>query len=158
MGKTYYWVKLHRFGDRWAGISWLLRQSIKTNTISVVVLTLGLEKHQKFIEILKQLRTKGRIEFIDQNDPQLQGITLNAIPSDRASCIFTAKYCKTNVQWKPGKYKRICYQFDASWRKNERNPPPGDIKKLTTFLPGYEFIKLGLPMSVRQIVDRKSVV
>jgi hypothetical protein len=58
-----------------------------------------------------------------------------------------------NKQWQRKKYHRICYQLDGISNAIKKNPPPGDIPRLTNFINGYEFIKLGRPLTIIQNIE-----
>lgn len=124
------------FGDYWAATNWFLIESERLKQAINVV------KHDKLIEISKELDTSGTINFIQESG--------NREPQET----YTVDYLKTKLRWRPTQklHYRICYQLDGRWKPDLTNPSKDDINKLTTFLPNYEFIGLGLPFSVHDCV------
>jgi hypothetical protein len=55
--------------------------------------------------------------------------------------------------WRQGRARRIAYQFDATSDADNKNPTPAELESLLRFAPGYEMVRLGKHLSVRQCVE-----
>jgi hypothetical protein len=59
----------------------------------------------------------------------------------------------TRVRWRGwdhGLHRRLVYQLDGRWAAGDKNPPPEDVAKLLGWTPGFELVRLGAPLSVRE--------
>jgi hypothetical protein len=54
--------------------------------------------------------------------------------------------------WAHGLYRRLAYQLDGRWSAAEKNPPPEDLPRLLGWAPGFELVRLGDSLSVRECV------
>jgi hypothetical protein len=55
--------------------------------------------------------------------------------------------------WRQGRSRRIAYQFDAMSNADRKTPSPAEHEQLLNFAPGYEMVRLGKHLSVRQCVE-----
>lgn len=126
------------FGDWWCATNWFLRESEKTKQPTTVIY------HRGVLEISKELHSNGSINFTEQPG--------NKEPKYGE---YEVDYYPTKIRWKPTikPHYRICYQLDGRSYENQKNPPPGDIEKLTTFIPDYKFTYIGLPYSVHDCIN-----
>ncbi len=111
----------NKLGDSWTFICWLLKQNEELGEVPKVT------KSDRFTEILELLDTKGKIEFVDRKG------------SKRTNAYWVIKNLPTKIQWKPGNYKQICYQFDAHI---VTRPTRWDIQDFLTKFQDYKLIKL----------------
>ena len=58
----------------------------------------------------------------------------------------------TKLKWLGVESDRICYQFDGIFQADMKNPSADELKKILESLKGYRLIRLGLPMTLEQIV------
>jgi hypothetical protein len=52
--------------------------------------------------------------------------------------------------WAHGLHRRLAYQLDGRWAASDKNPPPEDLPRLLGWAPGFEMVRLGAPLSVRE--------
>ena len=55
--------------------------------------------------------------------------------------------------WRQGRDRRIAYQLDGASNADTKNPTPAEQERLLRFAPGYEMVRLGKHLSVRQCVE-----
>jgi hypothetical protein len=55
--------------------------------------------------------------------------------------------------WEHGLHRRLAYQFDGRWSAADKNPPPEDLARLVGWAPGFELVRLGDPLSVRECTE-----
>jgi hypothetical protein len=89
-------------------------------------------------EIIDLLDSNGKIDFVDRKGAK------------RTDAYWGIKSVPTKIRWKPGTYKRICYQYDASV---VNRPPRWDIVDFTDKFKDYEFIRLGIGLSLAECVN-----
>ena len=58
----------------------------------------------------------------------------------------------TKLKWLGVETDRICYQFDGIFQASMKNPSADELQKILDSLKGYKLIKLGLPMTLEQII------
>jgi hypothetical protein len=54
--------------------------------------------------------------------------------------------------WPRGLHRRITYQLDAVSNHDRKNPPGEDVPRLLGFAPGFEMVRLGGHLSLRECV------
>ncbi len=62
----------------------------------------------------------------------------------------------TRVRWRGwahGLHRRLAYQLDGRWSAADKNPPPEDLPRLLRWAPGFELVRLGEPLSVRECIE-----
>jgi hypothetical protein len=62
----------------------------------------------------------------------------------------------TRVRWRgwaDGLHRRLAYQVDGRWSAGDKNPPPEDLQRLLAWAPGFELVRLGTPLSVRECAE-----
>lgn len=65
-------------------------------------------------------------------------------------------YQATRVRWSPppaGGYRRVTCQFDGVWNAPQKNPPPEELERLLSGVPGYELVRLGKHLSVAKNIE-----
>jgi hypothetical protein len=117
--------------NSWSFINWLLQHSEKTKT------TIKLTKHPLFEEIIPLLDSTGTIELVDE------------IGSKTNDC-RDIENTPTKIQWKPGPYKRLCYQVNSSF---VINPPRWDLLDFFEKFKDYQIIKIGNHISLKECVE-----
>lgn len=134
----------HHFGDIWAVVNNALRIG-ELNNADVILKT---KRH--------------RVKLADMVlDRIICPVRVTVKPFDkeggrRLRDIFHCNYFPTKVQWKPGRYRQICYQFDGRWNGDLKNPPPGDADKILNAISGVKKVRLGLPMELDEIIKTAS--
>jgi hypothetical protein len=124
-------ITYNKLGDSWQFICWLLLQSEETGEIPVVTY------NQKFEEIIKLIDSKGKIEFTDQ-----KGSKIN-------NAYWSIKNPPTKIKWVPGRYKRICYQFNANI---VTKPPRWDLLEFFEKFKDYELVRLDKHLTLEECV------
>lgn len=78
-------------------------------------------------------------------------------PTDsfEASLAWRVPFMPTKRRWRPGPHRRVCYQLDGRSIPELKNPPPEQLAELMEpwLPPGYEFVRIGLPLTVQEDVD-----
>jgi hypothetical protein len=123
---------LNKLGDGWTFINWLLQQSEETGETPKV------SRHPMFEEIIPLLETKGKIEIVGQEGGK------------KTNAYWAIKNLRTKIQWKPGPYKKICYQFNAS---TVNRPPRWEVVAFLEKFPEIEWIKLGKEYSLKECLE-----
>jgi hypothetical protein len=92
------------------------------------------------VEIVKSSGTEPKVT---------DELYLLGVPHVGLNYIYDATYCRSKIRRSSQIQKKICYCWDAIYRRGE---VPKDIDLLLDVLknefPGYEFVKLGLPKTV----------
>jgi hypothetical protein len=82
------------------------------------------------------------------------------IPLDEVRCLLGRwpmhfPQVPTRVRWRGwvnGLHRRLAYQLDGCWSAGDKNPPPEDLPRLLAWAPGFELVRLGERLSVRECV------
>lgn len=133
-------------GDAWVSISYLIRLSDrhKRPIILSSIDKYGNDKYPMLYEILDVFNARNKINITQR-------------PSTRELDFSVWKQTALpipNHHWQQNKYRRICYQFDGVSNAVKKNPPPQDIPRLINFIPGYEFVQLGQPLTINQDIAK----
>jgi hypothetical protein len=94
-------------------------------------------------------------ELLDASRP-LEIVT--DMPLDQVTCLLGRwpmhfPWVPTRLRWRGwahGLHRRLTYQLDGRWKAVDKNPPPADLPRLLGWAPGYELVRLGEPLSVRE--------
>jgi hypothetical protein len=86
---------------------------------------------------------------------------VTGIPLEEVTCLLGRwpmhfPEVPTRVRWRGwahGLHRRLAYQLDGRWEAGDKNPPPGDVQRLLGWAPGFELVRLGEPLSVRECVE-----
>lgn len=127
-------------GDTWASVSYLGRTPM-SKSISIYAKD-GAPRTDMLIQIIDLLGVNQRVQI-----NQARG-DINLTP-----LVWTTPYLPTKKRWKFSNSKKICYQLEGISNAPKKQPPQQDFEKLVTFLPGYEFIRLGKPKSLLESVE-----
>jgi hypothetical protein len=99
-------------------------------------------------EIEEVLDVSGPLEIVGE------------VPLEEVTCLLGRwpmhfPQVPTRVRWRGwahGLHRRLAYQFDGRWSAADKNPPPEDLPRLLEWGPGFELVRLGEPLSVRECV------
>jgi len=100
-------------------------------------------------EILPLLDTKARLGLVRKQPAKNYFSLCGVYP-------FWVPKVPTRLRWqawRQRRYKRITYQLDGSSTATHKNPPPNDLRRLLSFAPEYEFVRLGRHKSVRSCIE-----
>jgi len=97
-------------------------------------------------------------EVLDVSTP-LEIVT--GIPLEEVTCLLGRwpmhfPQVPTRVRWRGwahGLHRRLAYQLDGRWAAGDKNPPPEDVQRLLGWAPGFELVRFGEPLSVRECVE-----
>lgn len=125
-------VAYDKLGDSWQFMCWLLQQNEDTGEIPIVT------RNPRFDEILELINSKGKIEFTDQKGAKI------------TNAYWSIKNPPTKIEWTPGRYKRICYQFDSNIVPR---PPRWELVDFYEKFKDYDFIRLGRNLSLKKCIE-----
>jgi hypothetical protein len=139
----------HSFGDQWATINYYLNMSVmKRKRIRMASQLNGVSLYRLHKEILDAIDSPGEIE-LTQSEP-----TVGVDGYD----VWSAPYFPTKRRWNASsKHKYVCVQFDGQHAAQATNPSPEEERSILRYLaercPGFETVRLGKHLSVRECVD-----
>lgn len=155
---TVFYPELSNLGDVWLYFNILLSflKSGARRVKTAVVAANGLSVESKLLEMQDLFEHGTKILLV-------QDMGQTKVHNWRRILDFPQPYLPTLVLWQDCPKRRICYQFDGAWKKEIKNPPPEEEAVLTSWLPGFEYVRLGGHLTLRECVeiaseDRKSVV
>lgn len=127
------------FGDVWMAVNRALQYSELTGKrVGIHPSGKGLDVSNKVREMLQTIESQGELEIIS-----------DAGVKHRASMSCSA-YLRTKTKWAFGPYKRISLQLNGISKRSLSDAEKTEIKAQ---FPGYEFVELGLPMSISENVE-----
>jgi hypothetical protein len=134
-----------RLGDAWVSVAYLMRLSERRQTTVTVssIDKYGRDKRPMLREIIDVFDAGNRIHITRRRpthelDARVWSLGARPIPG---------------LQWQPATTsKTICFQLDGVSNASRKNPPERDLPRLVNFVPEYEFIRLGQPLTIREIV------
>ena len=131
-------------GDTWATVSYLLRESERTERPVKVHRYSGTHDQSNLIlRIARSSRHRDGSLIVTDESPSMFPATAD---------VWNSRLLPTKRRWNPDpKVKIIGYQFDGASRPSLQNPPSTDLQRLLGWAPDYQFIKLGKPMTLEAI-------
>ena len=134
-------------GDAWSDINYFLNFSLEKKEI--IRLSLWYKKGQtvkrvdKLKEILKLMKYKERIKLTEEEATE---------PKNNWRLGYKYPFIPTEIQWKPNKSKKICYQFDGKSKKAKNFSSKEIEAHILNYIKekGYRLIRLGWEKSLKQ--------
>jgi hypothetical protein len=127
-------------GDTWASVSFLGKTPM-SKSISVFAKD-NANRSEMLPQVISLLGVGDRVKPVN-------------FPGDTflSHLVWTTPYLSTVKRWVPQKSKRVCYQLEGISNAHRKQPPQQDLERLVSFLPGYEFVRVGKPKSLLESVD-----
>jgi glycosyl transferase family 9 (putative heptosyltransferase) len=150
MDRHYRMSKCSHLGDVWARINTALRLS----EIAPLYFSCRSGNCYPVVNQVLDLLDMGSAYFRVVRQQPANAQSLNAFIDSPES--YKTVYFPTKTRHSCGEAtKTIAYSFDAQWHADEKIPPKLDdvLRALSAELPDYCHVRVGLPMSLRDIVE-----
>lgn len=118
----------------------------------------GVPVHGTVADLFRILPVEGRVEVIapeihPSQAPFVWGRYVLAPMYDPFYDEPADEYIPAKMIWKPGPYGRMCYQFYGSSDWRHQNFRKAEAAQLYQSFPTFDRVKVGIPMTLGQIVD-----
>lgn len=148
MLKIYPWPVIYHtsnevgFGDRWATVSLLLKNSERTKKIQLISKK---NWHVDIAEIKSCLNSQGDFKWV--SEPGNHYLS--------HAKLYMSPYCPTQATWAPNDSKTICYQLDGRYKWLDKNLTTHETDLLFNHLHwlGYKIVDLGSMRPMKEIIQ-----
>lgn len=148
MLKIYPWPVIYHFsdevgfGDRWAAINLLLKNSERTKKVQLINRK---NWHSDIAEIKHHLNSTGDFKWVSESG----NFFLNHAK------LYMTPYCQTRPAWTPNNSNTICYQLDGRYKWEEKNLTQYETDNLFNHLHqlGYKTVNLGGMRPIKEIIS-----